>query len=68
MRILILIMFIITVGLSCNKDGGGHRQNQEAASAPSDYTSGKDVKQEPDKPAERSPDELREPTGQPSNE
>lgn len=59
MKILMLFMFIITVGLSCNR-GGGYRQNQEEATRPTDYTTGKDVKEVPTAPAERAPDERRE--------
>jgi hypothetical protein len=60
MKLLILLMFIITVGLSCNREGGGYRENQEEATRPTDYTSGKDVKKAPNAPAERSPEEQRE--------
>lgn len=66
MKLLILFMFIITVGLSCNR-GGGYRENQEEATTPTDYTSGKDVKKVPNAPAERTPDERREtPSQKPS--
>lgn len=60
MKLLILLMFIITVGISCNQGAGGYRENQEEASAPNDYTTGKDVKEVPNAPAERSPAQRRE--------
>lgn len=59
MKLLILLMFIITVDLSCNR-GGGYRENQEEATRPTDYTTGKDDKKVPNAPAERTPVERRE--------